>query len=305
MAKYMAKQVPPRPIDETTAARIMARIREGDTLTRICGARIGKSYLPELRLASRDQFRRYCSRHPDFEAEALILLARNAETARAAKGLLKRSMTHCKRGHPLTPDNIYLRQQGDYSHRSCKICLRHHADNRRDPTPKELQLVTAALNRGKKISEICFGVRGAKKVAVKIINFDILKQYRLKDPSFDRFVRQSFSGGRSKRTAYWSASSQSGAVVAVSERNDYYAIREMLPANLPSDDKDEIVSNIVVAMCEGSLRRDHVFLRIREFVAAHQREQRNGVGKYGLISLDAPVSMTSTLRRIDTISRGT
>jgi hypothetical protein len=44
-----------------------------------------------------------------------------------------------------------------------------------------------------------------------------------------------------------------------------------------------------------SLRRDQVQARIRQFVTAHTREaNRHGVGKYGLVSLDAPMFADSS-----------
>ena len=43
-------------------------------------------------------------------------------------------------------------------------------------------------------------------------------------------------------------------------------------------------------MLRGSLRRDQVKERVRQFVTAHNREaNKHGTGKFGLISLDAPI----------------
>jgi hypothetical protein len=89
------------------------------------------------------------------------------------------------------------------------------------------------------------------------------------------------------------------------ERNDYHAIAEMVPANLPPDIRDDIVQAIFMAFLEGSLRRDQVKERVRQFVTAHNRDaNRHGTGKFRLISLDAPVFADSSTRLGDTITRG-
>ena len=47
---------------------------------------------------------------------------------------------------------------------------------------------------------------------------------------------------------------------------------------------------IFMALLEGSLRRDEVKARIGQFVKEHNREaNKHDTGKYGLISLDAPI----------------
>jgi hypothetical protein len=53
------------------------------------------------------------------------------------------------------------------------------------------------------------------------------------------------------------------------------------------------------------LQRDQVKARVRQFVTAHNRDaNRNGVGQYGLISLDVPIFAESHTTRGDTIVRG-
>ena len=64
----------------------------------------------------------------------------------------------------------------------------------------------------------------------------------------------------------------------------------MVPSNLPPEVRDDIVQFIFMALLEGSLRRDEVKARIGQFVKEHNREaNKHDTGKYGLISLDAPI----------------
>jgi hypothetical protein len=60
-----------------------------------------------------------------------------------------------------------------------------------------------------------------------------------------------------------------------------------------------------MALLEGSLRRDQVKERVRQFIAAHNREaNKHGVGKYRLVSLDAPIFDDSSMTIGDRITRG-
>jgi hypothetical protein len=79
----------------------------------------------------------------------------------------------------------------------------------------------------------------------------------------------------------------------------------MVPQGLPPDVRDDIVQSIFMALLEGSLQRNQVKERIRQFVTAHNREaNKHGVGKYGLRSLDAPIFDDGSGSLGDRISRG-
>jgi hypothetical protein len=88
------------------------------------------------------------------------------------------------------------------------------------------------------------------------------------------------------------------------QTNDYHAIEAMVPTYLPFDDRQDIVQSIMTALVEGTLRRDQVRGRILQFVTAHHREaNRHGVGKYGLVSLDAPIFADRLMTLADTATR--
>lgn len=55
--------------------------------------------------------------------------------------------THCKRGHPLSGENLTMTVQG---HRSCKICLRVHREKWRKAHRAKLRIARAALTNGGK-----------------------------------------------------------------------------------------------------------------------------------------------------------
>lgn len=47
----------------------------------------------------------------------LVTASENSRRANAAR-------THCKRGHELSGDNLYLQKRGDRTHRVCRTCQR-------------------------------------------------------------------------------------------------------------------------------------------------------------------------------------
>jgi hypothetical protein len=78
-----------------------------------------------------------------------------------------------------------------------------------------------------------------------------------------------------------------------------------VPQNRPPDVRDDIVQSIFMALLEGSLRRDQMKERIRQFVTSHNREaNKHGTGKYGLVSLDAPIFDDGPMRLGNAITRG-
>jgi hypothetical protein len=73
----------------------------------------------------------------------------------------------------------------------------------------------------------------------------------------------------------------------------------MMPAGFP--DKDDVVSAIFEDLLTGALKRDDVKVRVRSYVAAHNRMFPT---KYAMRSLDAPLYDDGMMTLGDTISRG-
>jgi hypothetical protein len=68
-----------------------------------------------------------------------------------------------------------------------------------DPASQEqIRQVTAALNAGKTIKEICWGTVSDKKVNRPILNFRKLKLHRELNPDFNRFVVSAMADHNSK-----------------------------------------------------------------------------------------------------------
>jgi hypothetical protein len=136
-----------------------------------------------------------------------------------------------------------------------------------------------------------------------IASFKIIKRYRQENPDFDQFVAEAIAD--SNAVGQKIRHQRRLRAVKREEVNDYHHILAMVPRHLPADIRDDIVQSVFVALLEGSLRRNEVIKRLPEFVAAHNRDtSRYGIGKFGLISIDAPAFTEGSTTLADTITRG-
>jgi hypothetical protein len=283
-------------LSDQEAKLVLQALKDGRTVWEISRGRRGSQ------LASYETFQRYCSSHPDFDREARAHADRNGKIAQFRKGASKRDKTHCRRGHPLSGDNLYL-DLGRY--RRCKACTVLNGKNPPAPTEDQIKCVTAALNAGQTLTQICAGRLDGKRVGARIIGFNKLKVLREQNPDFNRFVCAVSPGNLARARQRRRNPQEFHANIHRAETNDYHRIVELVPANLPPDMRDDIVQSIFLALLEGTLRRDQIRERVRHFVTAHNREaNKNGIGKFGLISLDAPIFADSSATLGDSITRG-
>jgi hypothetical protein len=262
----------PPGLSNEKAARMMVALRHGHTL-RSFGVRA-----PRLEA--------YFASHPAYALEARPLIAANNVAARLRKGERLRQMTHCKYGHPLFGANISYEPNG---RRKCLTCVRRHELSPRPPTQEQIERVTAALNAGKTLSLICQGKVGNERGAPRILTFRKLNFYRRLNPAFDRFVISTTANNNSKAQRRRFHPDRARVETIRAETNDFYKIVNMVPVHLPREVRDDIAQSILMALLEGTLQRDQVNGRIRQFVAEHNRMFPTKYAKFGnspLLSLD-------------------
>jgi hypothetical protein len=234
----------------------------------------------------------YFKAHPEYARDALALMEANAKAAFKRRGEHFRALTHCKRGHPLSDARI--RYYKSWTVRDCLRCMEIRRATGGIMKPETLAKVKAAFERGgTTVNQIIHGQPvggGAVNRSLRIVDAAAFYRYRRENPVFDRFVLERIKDNNSRGQKLRGQRSRN---IAVREQhNDYYKILTMLPRHLPTDIRDDIVQSIFMALLEGSLRRDQVRMRLPEFVAAYNRQAREGTGKYGHFSLDAPISQT-------------
>lgn len=280
-------------LTEERAERIMLGLREGKTFR-------------ELWIRG-PEIKAYFAAHPEYEREARPLIEANKRAAQARKGNYFRSKTHCKRGHPLTPDNVYLFPYRNALGRKCKLCTKLHSEAPPPPTEDQVKRVTAALNSGQTLNLICLGRTAGKKVADRIIGYNKLKIYRARNPDFDKFIRTATEDHNSKAQHRRWNSQPTRTDEIRAENNDYYKIKDMIPRQLPVDVRDDIAQAVFLSLFDGTLQRDQVKGRIRQFVQDHNRMFPTKFAKFGdspLLSLDEVMFEDGAATRGDSVSRG-
>jgi len=216
--------------------------------------------------------------------------------------------THCKRGHPLSGENLY-RYRGE---RQCKTCRRMHArrhdkECRALPSEQKLRAVFSALREGKTLSVITTGLVHAggsnyQKVATAIVNGNSLRRLMQTNAPAGRLIRKLAEENRvAQHKARWL---QRPRVARVSERG-YEAIRRATEG-LPDHLRDDVRSEMFLAIAEGRLPLREAAARVSEFVTAHNRTFSKFMPGGGLLlSLDQPAYADETgTRLVDTVSTG-
>jgi hypothetical protein len=156
-------------------------------------------------------------------------------------------------------------------------------------TAEQIQQVTAALNAGKTISQICWGRKDGRILETPILSFRKFKLHRRLNPDFERFVLSAThdNNGRGQRRRYQPESVR--IQIVRSQNEDFQRIVDLTPAYLPPDVRNDIAQSIFVALFEGSLQRDQVSARVQGFVTEHNRMFPTKYAKFGnspLVSLD-------------------
>jgi hypothetical protein len=280
-------------LSDKKAARMMTALRQGQTLRKF-GIKA-------------DRLDEYFRANPAYANEARPLIYANKEAARLRRGDGARTTTHCRAGlHLMVGDNVYF--DGTNGRKRCRACRRISSARGSLPPPEIVEKVKLALERGVTIGEITHGMPtggGKRNGSLCIASYKGLRRYRQENLEFDRFVRDA-TKDNNRRGQILRYQRERNAKTR-EQNNDYYKIVAMTPSYLPPDVRDDVAQSIFVALLEGSLRRDQVHSRIREFVTAHYRLFSSRYAKFGdspLLSLDEAVFDDGSGKRGDSVSQG-
>lgn len=238
----------------------------------------------------------YLKAHPDYAREAWPLIKANAETARMRKGVHLRDRTHCKHGHSLEGARVYVKD--GYKFRFCVECRKVDDAKGGILKPEVGAKIKAAL---KSPTATINGITHAGPR--RLVSHVALQAYRRADPEIDVLVRGIVSTAHSRSQKFrWQRLRNEAKR---EETNDYYEILAMLPAHFPG--KDDVVSDIFEAILNGSLRREDVRARVKDYVTAHNQMFPTKYAQFAgrpLVSLDARLFDNGAATLGDTISRG-
>jgi hypothetical protein len=276
----MGASTPPG-LSEGKAVRMMAALREGRTL-RTFGVRA-----PRLEA--------YFKAHPEFAREALPLIEVNNKAALLRKGERKRNLTHCKYGHPLSGDNLYLAP--GRKERKCLACLKRRGECERRMSEQQARRVIDALKHdGETITTV---TRPGKPTY--IVNRRALILFRQKHPKFDRLVvRLSTTNAKVHHAEASARLAQIFRAPVIAEHGaDIFAlIRSAVPTTLPAQIRDDVIGAMALEIVEGKLRPSDIRRRVCEYISAQFRQ----FSKYGRVSLDARLFEDGNATLLDRLS---
>jgi hypothetical protein len=286
-----APGMPPALADE-----FMAAIKTGKTVYMLTSGK--KEYGPAL--ATPDRFKDHCNLHPGWAVEVYRISKVNGRIVRGAR---LRNLTHCAQGHPFSGANLKFEPSG---RRRCMTCIKRRETFPPLPSEEQIKNVTAALNSGKTIGQICWGKVAGEKVSALIVPFRNLKRYRQLNPGFDKFVVSAMADHNSRGQRRRYQPERVRIEIVRCQNEDFQKIVDMVPAYLPPDVRNDIAQSIFVALFEGALQRDQARARVQHFVADN-RMFPTKYAKFGdspLVSLDEVLFEDGSATRGDTVSRG-
>ena len=291
------------------ADEFMRRLKAGETLRRITSGdkRCGPA------LVTPQRFKKHCELHPVWAAEAMHLAKANAKAADRLKSInsywRKRTQQLCLKGlHPMVGSNVRI--DPSTGRRACLACRKIAAKNPPSMKPAMIALVKREIDRGISLSQLTFGRPtggGAKNPSLKIVDPAVFYHQRRIDPEFDRYVleRIANNSSRGQRIRYARARARIQSEARREEANDYERILALFPTSFPG--REDAAQDVFVALLEKSLKREDVGVRVKQFIAGHNRMFPTNFAKFGdsaLVSLDEAIFDDGSGTRGDNVTRG-
>jgi hypothetical protein len=217
----------------------------------------------------------------------------NTKAGRSARF---RAMTHCKHGHPLSGDNLYLYVSHGRHERKCLTCHKRLAETGRRTSEHQARGVVEALNQGMTIVQI------TKTGPSYILNATAgTPLFRKKHPKFDRLVMQRSRANAKVHLAEAGARrAQAHRLPSIADHGSdiFLMISAAVPTTLPAQIRDDVIGAMGLAIVEGKLRPTDIRRRVREYVTLQFRQ----FSKYGPASLEARLSEDGNATLLDRLS---
>ena len=276
--------IPPELADE-----FISKLRAGSTIRKLTpgGEKLGPA------LATLDRFKKHCELNSEWGAEAWRISKANTRIGKIARF---RAMTHCKYGHPLADASLY--QKDGYVARHCRTCRTIRGRRPSIIKPESAEKVRALLKASAAISS--FTKAGSSGYVMNHVTFT---HFRRQDAEIDLLAARVIAGAqtRAQKRRWCRVRNQSTR----DQNNDYYKIRDMIPASNPH--RDDIVARIFEDLLGGSLERKDVPDRVKVYIAELNKMYPTQYRKFGdglLVSLDEVMFEDGSTTRGDNVSRG-
>jgi hypothetical protein len=241
-ATLKCRGMPPG-IPPEMAIEFMAKLQAGSTIRKLTAGI--KKYGPSI--VTYERFKKHCELHPEWAVEAWRISEINGN---AGKGSRLRNLTHCRNGHPLSGENLYVFPSG--KERGCRTCINFRSRFRRKMSEDQARRVVESLQQGETIATITTG--GSPTY---VVNHRALSIFRKKNPKFERLVfRLSTVNAKVHHAEASAPRAQILRAPAIAERGAdiFMLIRAAVPAYLPAQIRDDVIGAMALEVVEGKLR---------------------------------------------------
>lgn len=278
-----------------SSVRIMSRDQVGKFVAALDAGTTGRQ-IASTNVVTSTKMRFHCETYPLFGAEVAAKLEANRKAVYFKRMDYRRQQTHCKRGHPLSGDNLILSRGGNGGTRKCRACQGLYGQLQ----PAQIARMKTLLSRGVRMTQMVTRSGNPLYVATPTL----INRYRKQDPSFQSFVNEKLADQVTRKRFRLERVT---LLRRRQEADDFAAIARLIPAHLPFHVRDDITQNIMEALHDGSLRRDRVRERVGTFLTDHNRMFPTNFAKFGnarLVSLDEVMFEDGSTTRGDTVSEG-
>jgi hypothetical protein len=240
----------------------------------------------------------YCAIHPDYAREALPLLEANAKAAFLRKGSVRRSRTHCSRGHEFAVHGLgYKKHVNGKQYRYCKLCNLMHSKKGNKLPDEIVEKIKTLVRAGNRVHS--FTVAGKPGYLAR---FSSVKLLRRQDAEFDRLVR--LNSQRTIITTNVRMPTLTGRIAAQPDET-FSAVDAAVSRRLPHHIRDDVMGRLILDIFEGRVDVSQVAKYARLYTSqAYNQMNYAKFGNSRLVSLDEVLFDGSTATRGDTISRG-
>ena len=249
----------------------------------------------QRRFAAENAAKTHCPHGHAYSGDNLILRKSGARGCRACcRAAAKKPLrTHCSKGHAFTPENSYRIPKTGYL--DCRICMRRRwLDRGTHLSEPTIRRIFDGLRDGASLRDLY----RKKKEGGRIIGQRKLYNFMAANPKFSRLIKDLARKNVEERGHLRRKSTP--RIVLQNSFDIWDEIRAAVPESLPSQDRDEVVARIGLAVCEGTIGRSEIQGRVREFIAAHFRM----FSKYGPASLDKPLYEDGAETLVDRVTEG-
>lgn len=310
------KQRPKRYLsDEEWKEGVITALNAGRTLTDILGWKRIRGqqravYDGERAVIQAETLKRLRADYPVFDKTVSKLIIKNRKAKQKRGGSHFRDMTHCKRGHPLSGDNLIVRvSHGKWNERVCRACRRLRGKFVPYLPPETAARAMQALKNGFSIGQITKA--GTSSYILTHRHLMVLRADPVKNAEIVRL--SSANAAINIAAGIRKGSSLKGLPVAswsnrrLSGEEIMRAVRQAIPAYLTGDPRQEIEATLILALYEGTLKIEH----LRERVSQHVRDyNRMFPTKFARGAVNAPLSLDAAAYRdsptplVETITQG-